>query len=192
MKERRFFEDIRVRNKYADKVNVLEEIKELSFISGTEYAVISQVADYYGVCLNTISSLVKDNREELIKCGLLNLTGKETKQTLINSSNKIVYKKGYFVCDGIKFNHRNNLLFPKKTILRVGMLLRDSIISHRIRVQLLNIEDISNEVKTQNFTEEQQFALAIGKAMSDGDIKALKIASDNLMAYKNKRVKIAN
>ena len=190
MKERRFFEDIRVRNKYADKINVLEDIKDLSLISGTEYAVVSQVADYYEVDLETIKSLIFDNREELMECGLLNITGKETKQILVKSLNKIINKKGYFVCDGIKFAHRNNLLFPKKAILRVGMLLRDSIVSHKIRIQLLNIEnEISSETKIKNMTEEQRLMVAVGMAIFNGNLEELKIASDNLTNYKNKQLK---
>ncbi|HBJ2623377.1 TPA: hypothetical protein LA827_003176 [Clostridium botulinum] len=81
------------------------------------------MADYYGVGVKTISSLVNDNREELQSNGLKNVTGKETKEILVRFSKEITNFKGYFTVDGCKLANRSNLLFPKRAILNVGMLL---------------------------------------------------------------------
>ena len=189
MKETQFISDRHLRDKNVGRFEVLEKVKELLLISGTDYAVLSQVADYYEVGLEAIASLVKDNREELLEDGLINATGVETKQILGKFSKDFANQRGYFTCDGIKFNHRNNLLFTRRSILRVGMLLRDSLIAREVRSQLLNIEEkVSDEVKIQDITEEQSLMLAVGMAFASGDLNAFATASTNLVAFKNRHI----
>ena len=189
MKETQFIDDRHLRDKNVSRFDVLEKVKDLLLISGTDYAVLSQVADYYEVGLEAIASLVKDNREELLEDGLINATGVETKEILGKFSKDFANQRGYFTCDGIKFNHRNNLLFTRRAILRVGMLLRDSVIAKEVRTQLLNIEEkTSDDVKIQDITEEQSLMLAVGMAFASGDLNAFATASTNLVAFKNKHI----
>ena len=190
MKETQFIDDRHLRDKNVCRFDVLEKVKDLLLISGTDYAVLSQVADYYEVGLEAIASLVKDNREELLEDGLINATGVETKEILGKFSKDFANQRGYFTCDGIKFNHRNNLLFTRRSILRVGMLLRDSVIAKEVRTQLLNIEEkTSDDVKIQDITEEQSLMLAVGMAFASGDLNAFATASTNLVAFKNRHIK---
>ena len=190
MKETQFIDDRHLRDKNVSRFDVLEKVKDLLLISGTDYAVLSQVADYYEVGLEAIASLVKDNREELLEDGLINATGVETKEILGKFSKDFANQRGYFTCDGIKFNHRNNLLFTRRSILRVGMLLRDSVIAKEVRTQLLNIEEkTSDDVKIQDITEEQSLMLAVGMAFASGDLNAFATASTNLVAFKNRHIK---
>ena len=189
MKETQFIDDRHLRDKNVSRFDVLEKVKDLLLISGTDYAVLSQVADYYEVGLEAIASLVKDNREELLEDGLINATGVETKEILGKFSKDFANQRGYFTCDGIKFNHRNNLLFTRRSILRVGMLLRDSVIAKEVRTQLLNIEEkTSDDVKIQDITEEQLLMLAVGMAFASGDLNAFATASTNLVAFKNRHI----
>ncbi|MDY4819904.1 MAG: hypothetical protein SO206_06700 [Bacilli bacterium] len=189
MKETQFIDDRHLRDKNVSRFDVLEKVKDLLLISGTDYAVLSQVADYYEVGLEAIASLVKDNREELLEDGLINATGVETKEILGKFSKDFANQRGYFTCDGIKFNHRNNLLFTRRSILRVGMLLRDSVVAKEVRTQLLNIEEkTSDDVKIQDITEEQSLMLAVGMAFASGDLNAFATASTNLVAFKNRHI----
>ena len=189
MKETQFIDDRHLRDKNVSRFDVLEKVKDLLLISGTDYAVLSQVADYYEVGLEAIASLVKDNREELLEDGLINATGVETKEILGKFSKDFANQRGYFTCDGIKFNHRNNLLFTRRSILRVGMLLRDSVIAKEVRTQLLNIEEkTSDDVKIQDITEEQSLMLAVGMAFASGELNACATASTNLVAFKNRHI----
>ena len=189
MKETQFIDDRHLRDKNVSRFDVLEKVKDLLLISGTDYAVLSQVADYYEVGLEAIASLVKDNREELLEDGLINATGVETKEILGKFSKDFANQRGYFTCDGIKFNHRNNLLFTRRSILRVGMLLRDSVIAKEVRTQLLNIEEkTSDDVKIQDITEEQSLMLAVGMAFAGGELNAFVTASTNLVAFKNRHI----
>lgn len=192
LKERRngnIITDRNVRDKCVEHYEVLEKVKELLLISGTDYAVITQVADYYETGLEAIASLVKDNREELLEDGLVNVSGQETKGILAKSSKNFANKRGYFVCDGIKFNHRNNLLFPRRAILRIGMMLRDSEVAKEVRTQLLNIEEkTSDESKTHDIDEEQSLMLSVGMAVASGDAASVAVASAKLIEFKNRHI----
>lgn len=93
------------------------------------------------------------------------------------------------MCDGIKFNHRNNLLFPRRTILRVGMLLRDSEVAKEVRTQLLNIEEKSSaEARTHDIDEEQRLMLSVGMAVASGDAIAVAVASAKLVEFKDRHI----
>ncbi len=178
-----------LREKLVVKVEILEKVKKLLLIPGTEIATTQQVADFYEVGLEAIKSLVKDNREEIIEDGLKNLTGTETKEFLGRFSKDLANFRGYFTYENIKFNNRNNLLFPRRAILRIGMLLRDSAVAKEIRTQLLNIEEkTSNEVKTMDITEEQSLALSVGMAYASGNPDAIMIATTKMMDFKNRHI----
>lgn len=93
---------------------------------------------------------MNDNREELQSDGLKNLTGKETKEILVKSCEDITNYRGYFEADGQKFANRSNLLFPKRAILNVGMLLTQSEVAKELRSRLLDIVHDAEEVITDN------------------------------------------
>ena len=93
--------------------------------------------------------------------------------------------------NGITFSVTNRGLkvFPRRAILRVGMLLRDSVIAKEVRTQLLNIEEkSSDEVKIQDINEEQSLMLAVGMAVASGDANAVAVATTNLIAFKNRHI----
>ena len=85
--------------------------------------------------------------------------------------------------------NRGIRVFPRRAILRVGMLLRDSVIAKEVRTQLLNIEEkSSDEVKVQDINEEQSLMLAVGMAVASGDANAVAIATTNLIAFTNRHI----
>lgn len=177
------------RDGFASKVETLEKVKGLLLIPQTDLATAQQVADFYEVDYKAITSLVSRNKDELLEDGLTIATGKETKDILVNFNMKITNFRGYFMVDDIKFASRSNLLFNRRAILRVGMLLRDSIIAKEVRTQLLNIEEkTSVEVKTQDIHEEQKLALSLGMAIASGDASATAIAYANMMEFQKRHI----
>ena len=96
----------------------------------------------------------------------------------------------------VEVPNRGLRLFPKRAILRIGMLLRDSEVAKEIRTRLL---DIIHDTQKQSpeiiqgvvseITQEQLIYLKIGKAINDGDIEALAEATTELNQLKNKRIK---
>lgn len=178
-----------LREKLVAKVEILDKVKQLLLIPGTDKATIKQISDYYEVGEEAIKTIVFRNRDELTEDGLQSLKGKETKEFLVSCNLQPTNGNGFFETDGIKFAYKSNLLFTRRAILRVGMLLQDSEIAKEVRTQLLNIEEkTSNEVKTMDITEEQSLALSVGMAYASGDPTAIMIATTKMMDFKNRHI----
>lgn len=200
MKEIDLINNEELRNQCIDHYEVLEKVKKLLLIPGTETATMKQVAEYYNVGVEAINSIIKENREEMEEDGLLNLKGKEIKEFLVNCQKQLPkdlvqsFKdftnfRGYFTYGDIKFANNKNLLFPRRAILRIGMLLRDSEIAKEVRTQLLNIEEkTSEETKIADITEEQQLALSVGMAYASGNPDAIIMATGKMMDFKNRHI----
>lgn len=82
-----------------------------------------------------------------------------------------------------------NTLFPRRAILRVGMLLRDSEIAKEIRTQLLNVEENADEgIATLEIDKEAKLYENLGRAWASYDLKKVMEAQKELEAYKNRHV----
>ena len=53
-----------------ERLDVLDKVKELVMLKGTEYMTTQMVADYYKVPESTIKTVIGRHKEELIKNGL--------------------------------------------------------------------------------------------------------------------------
>lgn len=157
-----------LREKMIGRLEVLDKVKELTTLSGTDFLTIKQVAEYYGVTERWIKKLISTNGDEikldgfrvyrkneiinLLKGTLVhikNLKGK-TEITMNNSNIVIIPNRG------IK-------LFPKRAVLRIGMLLQNSEVAKEVRTQLLNLTDIKEniEVIEDNISQENELLLNI-------------------------------
>ncbi|PEO31452.1 hypothetical protein [Bacillus toyonensis] len=131
-----------------------------------EMATLNQVAEFYGVNNKTLTNLIVDHRGELESDGYTVVSGKDLVSAL-KAPAKTQNMRGYFLLDGNKIGYKANALFPKRAILRVGMLLRDSEVAKEVRTQLLNIEEhTAAEVKTYEIDYEQQLHLKLGQAVA--------------------------
>ena len=138
-----------------ERLDILDKVKELVFMKGTEYMTTKMVADYYEVSYEAIKSLVSRHKKELTQNGYKLVTGKEMKKFLVSFNLKLTNKKGYFECNGEKFANRSNGLFNKRSILNVGMLLTDGDIAEQVRTLLLdNHEQLNNIHKKLDNGEE--------------------------------------
>ena len=189
MNENELLTNGNLREELIEHYEVLEKVKELLLIPGTEFATTQQVADFYEVDNEAVQKVMQRNSDEVLFDGMITLTGKETKEKLGSDNMSTQNFRGYFELNGVKMNNRANTLFPRRAILRVGMLLRDSKVAKEIRTQLLNIEEkTTKEVKVQDINEEQKLALELGMAMASGDVNAIAIATGNMMAFKNRHI----
>ncbi|MEH7535964.1 hypothetical protein V7167_17335 [Bacillus toyonensis] len=153
------------RDNLVERVEVLEKVKNLLLLPELEMATTQQVADFYGVGLEAIKAVVHGNKSELELDGYKTLSGKEIKGKLDGCQtqlSRIEPRLGHFVViykgEETKIAYRNVALFPKRAILRVGMLLRDSEVAKEVRTQLLNIEEnTAAEVKTYEIDYEVKF-----------------------------------
>ncbi|MNW51880.1 hypothetical protein D3C74_293760 [compost metagenome] len=130
-------ESVSLRETYVDRTNVLDKVKKLVMLPGDVNASIEQVSSYYGVGDEAIRSCIKDNREELESDGLRVITGDELKSL-----------KDLGV---IGKNTSSFTVIPRRAILRIGMLLRESVIARAVRVYLLNTEETALQTPSTDF-----------------------------------------
>ena len=156
MKEVDLLQRKEAREDCISRVEVLDKVGELLLLPNTEYATTKQVAEYYGVGVRAITSLVFDNKDEVVSDGYKVMKGKELENTDVISfkeftKNRANYK--FTMEDGsiLSVGGGGVGLFPKRAILRVGMLLRDSEVAKEIRTRLL---DIVHDASKQNNNEE--------------------------------------
>lgn len=185
--------DRNMRDKCVGRYEVLERVKELLLLPGTELMSINSVADYYEVSSQRIKDLYTQNKEEIDGDGtslvkrdfyngsLIKKTSVEQKQTSVTYT----FEDGQIVT----INNRGLKAFSKRAVLRIGMLLQQSSVAREVRDQLLNIEEkTSDEVKVHDINEEQSLMLAVGMAVASGDVNAVAVATTNLIAFKNRHI----
>ena len=196
MKENELLTNVKTREENMDRVEVLDVVKTLLSLPNTELYTIEMVANYYEVEVGTIQKLVTRNVDELSKNGYKTMTGKEIKEEFLGKDNvSIANFKGYFTLNGSKMNNNTNRIFTKRTVLNVGMLLRDSKIAQEVRSRLLDIThdaekdngSVSNVISELN--EEQQLMLNRMEAEFNGDFEKVCEINAKLFALKNKRIK---
>ena len=79
-----------------ERLDILDKVKELVFMKGTEYMTTQMVADYYNVGYEAIKSLINRHKEELTKNGYKLVSGKELKEILVSCNMKLTNKKRIF------------------------------------------------------------------------------------------------
>ncbi|PHG75163.1 phage antirepressor KilAC domain-containing protein [Bacillus wiedmannii] len=166
-----------------ERIEVLQKVKDLLLLPGLEMATTKQVAQFYEVTHEAIRKVMSRHGDELQADGMHLEKYSEIKER-ITVSNVTLLENGV--------SKRGTYVFPKRAILRVGMLLRDSLIAKEVREQLLNIEELAQEVASTFVTaaidHETKLHAAIGKALSDGDMFAYGQAIKELEAWKNRHV----
>lgn len=191
MNELQFIDDRTLRDSRISHYEVLERVKNLLLIPGTEFATVKQVAEFYEVDENTIKLVCARHNDELILDGM---ELKSYKYFLKLPDVTLKTEKGkstYTYSDGteIVIPNRGLKVFPRRAILRIGMLLRDSVVAKEVRTQLLNIEEkTSKEVKTEDIDEEQRLINNVGKAFASGNINDLLKATTEYNAFQNRHI----
>lgn len=183
MKENELLTNVKRREENMNRVEVLDAVKTLLSLPNTELYTTEMVADYYEVGVEAIQSLIKDNREEIKTNGFKLMKRSEILNVLGGQ------------LENFKVPNRGMNVFTKRTVLNVGMLLRDSKIAQEVRSRLLDIThdaekdngSVANVVSELN--EEQQLMLSRMEAEFNGDFEKVCEINAKLFALKNKRIK---
>lgn len=191
MLETQFIDDRKLRDSNVEHYEVLEKVKKLFLLPGTEIATLKLVADFYEVDEKVIEKVYTRHFDELESDGMCSKRYTEL-SNLQYVGLKTAKGKATFTFDNGKvfdYPTRGTKVFPRRAILRVGMLLRDSEVAKEIRTQLLNIEEkTSNETKTHDIDEEQSLMLSVGMAVASGNATAVAVASAKLVEFKNRHI----
>lgn len=191
-----------LREKLIDRLDVLDKVKELVCLPSTELMTVEQVADFYEVPVESISTVAKRNTEELENDGFKFFKQGEVLK-LLKVQNELLVKTQAKVIvtleneNKLEIPNRGLRLFTKRSVLRVGMLLRDSEVAKRIRTYLLDVENLATtEQKMQDITEEDKLLLSVIKAKTNEErltamnelykyVDRYKTQVDNLMKENN-------
>ncbi|MBD5534584.1 MAG: hypothetical protein HDQ99_02770 [Lachnospiraceae bacterium] len=191
MVETQFIDDRTLRDNSVGHYEVLEKVKKLLLIPSFEVMTLKQVADYYEVDPHTVEMICSRNADELDSDGVCRKKVKDFLNSQHVRTEKSSYTTTFIYDNGLIITMSNGGLkvFPRRAILRVGMLLRDSEIAKEVRTQLLNIEEkTSDEIKTHDIDEEQSLMLSVGMAVASGDATAVAVASAKLVEFKNRHI----
>lgn len=186
--------DRNMRDKCVRHYEVLKKVKELLLIPGTEFATITDIADFYEVGTEPIQKLYQRNKLEIDMDGIRLISAKELighQCPISQSFSKNQYKTIVTYDNGriVEIPNRGIKVFPKRAILRMGMMLQKSKVASEVRTQLLNIEEkVESEVKTHDIKEEQKLMLEVGMAYASGDTNAVMIATTKMMEFKNRHI----
>lgn len=115
-----------LRSRHLGRVDVLGKVAALAMLPGNEFATVKQVAEFYGVPVKTMDSVIEDNRVELATNGYAVLTGEQLAP----------FKGGSYVGK----RARSLAVFTRTAVLNVGMLLTESEVARKVRAYLLAVE----------------------------------------------------
>lgn len=113
------------RDALADRTDVLDKVGALRMLPDDMHVTTEMLAEFYAVPVKTIQTTVLRNREELDDDGYRVVTRAAFEETF---TMKVTSSASTFA------------LFPRRAVLRVGMLLRDSTVAREVRDYLLDAE----------------------------------------------------
>jgi len=214
--EEQLLEQKKLRDSAVNRIEVLEKVKTLFTIPQTDLMSINQVAEYYStiytkkekdnhfyknkeelkdiiITSDTIRKLYQNNKEEIDEDGTWL---KNYKEFLMGNNFTVETSKGKAtICfnDNEKLDvpNRGLRVFSRRAVLRIGMLLRDSIVAKEIRTQILNtFDNTSDEIKIKDINEEQKLQLEVGMAYGSGNPDTIMMATAKYMDFKNRHIKM--
>ncbi|MDF2790130.1 MAG: hypothetical protein K0S80_3228 [Neobacillus sp.] len=122
-----FIESKSLRESVIRHTEVLDKVKGLVMLPDDLHITIQLAAEYFEVSDKTIESLIFDNKDELESDGLRVLTGDELSS--FKKESQISSRAGSLT------------IIPRRAVLRMGMMLRDSEVAKQVRTYLLNLEE---------------------------------------------------
>ncbi|MCJ0868766.1 restriction endonuclease [Streptomyces sp. AP-93] len=121
-----------LRTSVLERTEALDKVKALSLLPDGLHVTTAMVATFYEVAETAIRQLVQRHRDELAGNGMAVLRGSELRD---------------FESDNLSLSKRRSLtIYSRRTVLNVGMLLRDSEVARQVRTHLLDSE---YEVRTR-------------------------------------------
>lgn len=185
------------RQKYIDRVEVLEKVKKLFLIPQFDMMTARQIADFYEVEMNTIQVCYQRNKKEIDPDGMI--VKKPLDFANFSKCTSCTFRKesGLIVIgfDGgeIRVPNKGIRCFSKRAVLRFGMLLRDSKVAQEVRTQLLNVvehtESENPQALTAEIDNEQELLMEVARTFSSGDMMKFAEATMKLNAYKDRHIK---
>lgn len=197
--EETLVESREARERCMERTEVLDKVKHLFLIPGMEYLTATQVADFYEVDAETIKKVRQRNSDEFAEDGVhkepITSFRDFNRDNMSRSNTDVVITP---LRGRIKFAYGNTTVivpntgitvYPKRAILRMGMLLRDSKVAKEVRTQILNVfEKTTVNQRVDDIETEQELLMGIAKAFSSGEVGQLMQASQALDVFRKRHI----
>lgn len=185
------------RQKYIDRVDVLEKVKKLFLIPQLDMMTARQIADFYEVDLEVIKKCYQRNRKEIDSDGTLVKKWLDFEEISKGTGCPLRHENGIHILQmdnvSIIISNKGVRCFSKRAVLRFGMLLRDSKVAQEVRTQLLNVvehtESENPQALTAEIDNEQELLMEVARTFSSGDMMKFAEATMKLNAYKDRHIK---
>ncbi|OCB15126.1 phage antirepressor KilAC domain-containing protein [Mycobacterium intracellulare] len=157
------------RDELANRIDVLDKVGVLRTLPDDMHVTTTEAATFYEVDIELIRYHIKASRDELDEDGYRVVGRSEFEREFGSLSN-------------LDPRARSIGLMPRRAVLRIGMLLRDSPVARKVRDYLLNAEEVS---PARDLTEDEKLFEAFQilrrrneKLVIDNQRQAEKIADD--------------
>ena len=190
-----------LRQKYIDRTEVLDKVKSLFLIPRLDMVTVRQIAEFYEVEQKVVEKCFERNRTEIEADGCIKVKppylSEKFDADIMSEVNYERVRGGIRITLGdnvtIMIPNSGSLMFPKRAVLRFGMLLRDSKVAQEVRTQLLNVvehtETENPKALTAEIDNEKELLQNVAVAFASGDIMQFAEATMALNAYKDRYIK---
>lgn len=139
------------RDALAARTDVLDKVGVLRTLPDDMHVTTEMAAEFFGVTVDVIRQTVTRNRDEFDEDGYRVVTRSAFVGMLEES-------------DGLSLSSANSFaLFPRRAVLRIGMLLRDSLVARKVRDYLLDSEQAVQSMPVEPLSG-LEYALALVNA----------------------------
>lgn len=177
-KSMKYVESQSVRNDTLDNISYdfLDKIKVVPYLTNDMVLSTNQIANYYECGLEAVKTIIKRNREEFEADGMIVLKGQDLKD---------FKEKIGEVQTEPTLNYASSLtILPKRSLLRVGMILTNNALSTKIRNYLLNIEE-NTEIDRKSWAIQREVGIVERKRMTSAISRYIPDNKNKRFAYPN-------
>lgn len=163
-----------MRDRVVDHVEVLDKVKSLALLPDNVHITVDMAALYFEVDVEAVKKTIQRNRDELFDDGAQVLTGSDLARF------REEFARDNLSPANLSSKTRSLTLLPRRAVLRLAMLLRDSAVAQSVRTYLLNVEErASVEVRSEAadkaaLGEARMRVLRTAEGIVDGEWLALK------------------
>lgn len=178
IKTLKYVESQSVRNDTLDNISYdfLDKIKIIPYLTNDMVISTNQIANFYECGLEAVKTIIKRNREEFENDGMIVLKGQDLKD---------FKEKIGEVQNEPTLNYASSLtILPKRSLLRIGMILTNNAIATKIRNYLLNIEE-KTDVDRKSWTIQREVGIIERKRMTSAISKYIPESKHKKFAYPN-------
>jgi hypothetical protein len=152
-----------MRDQNADRIDALDKVKVLVTLPDDLHITVDMAATYFEAEKKAVEYHIRNNRDELQADGMRILVG----EALKGMKDRVAQTESDSVSP-IGANSRSLTVLPRRAVLRLAMLIRDSKVAKDIRTYLLNVEELA--------TPEIRSEAADAVALAEARMRVLKVA----------------